>query len=435
MVLYHKEFENAGKKEGIQVWRVERLELVPVPQGFHGSFYVGDAYLVMQTIVRSNNFSYNLHFWLGKECSQDESSAAAIFTVQMDDYLGGKPVQYREQQDYESTTFVGYFKGGLKYKVGGVASGFTHVVTNDLSAKRLLHIKGRRVVRATEVPLSWASFNKGDCFIVDLGAVIYQWCGSKCNKYERLKAAQVAAGIRDNERNGRAQLIVTDEGQEPKAIIQVLGQKPELSKGDDDEDIVADIANRKMAKLYMVSDASGSMKVSLMSAENPFSCDMLLTEECFILDNGADRKIFIQVLPEGGETPIFKQFFKNWKDKGQSEGFGKVYITETIAKIKQVKFDASKLHTSPQMAANHNMVDDGSGKTEIWRVENNGRIPVDPSTYGQFFGGDCYIILYTYRLGQIIYTWQGANSTKDELTMSAFLTVHLDRSLGGRAVQ
>lgn len=51
---------------------------------------------------------------------------------------------------------------------------------------------------------------------------IYQWCGSTCNKYERLKATQVAVGIRDNERNGRAQLIVVDEGSEPKELIKVL---------------------------------------------------------------------------------------------------------------------------------------------------------------------------------------------------------------------
>lgn len=52
-----------------------------------------------------------------------------------------------------------------------MASGFHHVVTNDIVAERLLHVKGRRVVRATQVPLSWSSFNSGDCFILDLGAV------------------------------------------------------------------------------------------------------------------------------------------------------------------------------------------------------------------------------------------------------------------------
>ncbi len=42
---------------------------------------------------------------------------------------------------------------------------------------------------------------------------------------------------------------------------------------------------------------------------------------------------------------------------------------------------------------------------QIWRVESSGRVPVDPKSYGQFYGGDCYIILYTYKKGQIIYTW------------------------------
>lgn len=55
---------------------------------------------------------------LGNECSQDESGAAAIFTVQLDDYLNGRAVQHREVQGFESSTFLGYFKSGLKYKVG-----------------------------------------------------------------------------------------------------------------------------------------------------------------------------------------------------------------------------------------------------------------------------------------------------------------------------
>ncbi|XP_063780496.1 scinderin-like [Pseudophryne corroboree] len=467
MAPSHKEFANAGQKAGLQIWRIEKMDLVPVPENLHGNFYVGDAYLVLHTIVKNNIKYYDLHYWLGKECSQDESTSAAIYTVQLDDYLGGKPIQYRELQGYESNVFVGYFKDGIKYKAGGVASGFTHVVTNDLSARRLLHIKGRRVIRATEVPLNWSSFNSGDCFIIDLGSEIYQWCGSTCNKYERFKAAQVANGIRDNERNGRSQLVVVEEGSEPSELTKVLGRKPNLPEGDDNDD-VADVTNRKMAKLYMVSDASGAMKVSVVAEENPFCKAMLLSEECFILDHSADKKIFvwkgknanvderkaamktaeefiqqmnypastqIQVIPEEGETPIFTQFFKDWRDKNQSDGFGKVYVTERIANIQQIDFDASKLHESPEMAAQHNMVDDGSGKVEIWRVESNGRIPVDPSTYGQFYGGDCYIILYTYPKGQIIYTWQGSRATRDELTTSAFLTVQLDRSLGGQAVQ
>lgn len=35
------------------------------------------------------------------------------------------------------------------------------------------------------------------------------------------------------------------------------------------------------------------MKVSLVSEENPFLQDQLLSEECFILDNGKNKKIFV----------------------------------------------------------------------------------------------------------------------------------------------
>ena len=40
----------------------------------------------MNTVeTKTGKFEYDLHFWLGKDCSQDESGAAALWTVQMDD--------------------------------------------------------------------------------------------------------------------------------------------------------------------------------------------------------------------------------------------------------------------------------------------------------------------------------------------------------------
>uniref|UniRef100_A0A8C9Y4X6 Gelsolin n=1 Tax=Sander lucioperca TaxID=283035 RepID=A0A8C9Y4X6_SANLU len=453
----HPEFEGAGQRAGLQVWRVENMDLVPVPAALHGGFYSGDAYLVLHSMEN------------GSECSLDESGAAAIFAVQMDDFLQGAPIQYREVQGYESKTFIEYFKTGLKYMKGGVASGFHHVVTNQV--QRLLQVKGRRVVRATEVPVSWQSFNQGDSFILDLGEEIIQWSGSHSNRFEKMKASMVSKGIRDDERCGRGQLLVCDEGEEPDRMLQVLGEKPALPDAQSD-DTKMDVSNRKLAQLYKVSNAGGDMEVTMVAENNPFSQDALQSSECFILDNGANGRIFVwkgkdanteerfavlksaeqfiqkmnypaytqvQVFPEHGETPLFQQFFKNWRDRGDTVGMGTAYVPSQIARIKKVPFDVSKLHQSDTMAAQHGMVDRGDGEKQIWRIEGSEKVPVDASVFGQFFGGDSYIILYQYRhnnrQGHIIYIWQGAESSQDEVGVSAILAFQLDEELGGGAVQ
>lgn len=66
-MVYHPEFERAGKEAGLQVWRIEKFDLVAVPENLYGAFYTGDAYVVLNTIKqRSGNLQYDLHFWLGK---------------------------------------------------------------------------------------------------------------------------------------------------------------------------------------------------------------------------------------------------------------------------------------------------------------------------------------------------------------------------------
>lgn len=52
-------------------------------------------------------------------------------------------------------------------------------------------------------------------------------------------------------------------------------------------------------------------------------------------------------------------------------------------------------------------------RLQVWRIENLELVDVKPSMYGQFFGGDCYLVLYTYlKAGQqhyILYLWEVRN--------------------------
>lgn len=41
--------------------------------------------------------------------------------------------------------------------------------------------------------MSWASFNKGDVFLLDLGNLIIQWNGPLSNRMERLKVGLLIA--------------------------------------------------------------------------------------------------------------------------------------------------------------------------------------------------------------------------------------------------
>lgn len=145
---------------------------------------------------------------MGSETTQDEAGSAAIFTVQLDDSLGGAPIQHREVQDHESTLFLNYFKSGIRYLPGGVASGFKATVTNDEGDKRLFQVKGKKNIRVRQVNLSVSSMNAGDCFILDAGKTIYVYVGKKAKRLEKIKAISAANQIRDQDHAGRSQVHI-----------------------------------------------------------------------------------------------------------------------------------------------------------------------------------------------------------------------------------
>uniref|UniRef100_A0A3Q3L6N0 Macrophage-capping protein n=1 Tax=Mastacembelus armatus TaxID=205130 RepID=A0A3Q3L6N0_9TELE len=328
------------QNQGLWVWRVEKMKAVRLDSSEVGAFFNGDSYLVLDN---RGEQGADIHMWIGEKSSGDEQVACAMLSTQLDSFLGGEPVQHRQLQGCETSEFMALFPRGVSYKEGGVESGFRKTQDSG-TVHRLYQVKGKRNIRAKEVQLSWTSFNKGDCFILDLGERIVVWIGSQANIFEKQKVREIASLIRDTERHGKACIVDVNEGEEPEEMLKVLGRMPALAESSPEEDTKADASNS--ASLYKVSDATGSMKTTKVSDKSPFEQELLARDDCFILDNGANGKIFVwkgnaanaeekqvalhmadrfieqmnypkmktqvEILPQGKETIIFKQFFKKW---------------------------------------------------------------------------------------------------------------------------
>lgn len=457
---------------GMEIWRIEKLKVVKQHPDTHGSFYSGDSYIVLVTkqVPGSSRLEWDIHFWLGKDTSQDEKGVAAYKTVELDEGLGGGPVQHREVQDHESKKFLSYFKTGIRYLEGGVESGFKKV-ERDKYETRLMQIKGKRNVRVRQVQCHCSSLNQGDVFILDCGLVIYVWNGPYSSKMERIKGAEVAKRINDEERGGRAAVKIIENGWDSDpGFYKALGSREPIKAADDGgDDIEFERTLAEAIKLFRVSDESGSLEVSEV-AEKPLKRDHLDSSDCFILDSGpsgiyawigkkctknekksawqnatefltlrgyADWTPVTQVV-EGGETPLFKQYFSQWTDRDAQTGLGTVYQVEKVAKQSNEKFNTSLLHDQKRVDKKDQItVDDGSGKVQVWRVEHGDLVAQPEDMYGIFYSGDCYVILYTTRLQHyLLYFWQGAKSTVDEKGASAIFAQRMDdNELNGAAVQ
>jgi len=261
---------------------------VSVAKDSYGTFYSGDSYIALNTYKKADSpkLRWDVHFWLGKFTSQDEAGTAAYKTVELDDLLGGDPVQHREVQGYESDLFLSYFKNEIKILEGGVDSGFKHVEPHKYNP-RLLHLKGKKKVRVTEVEKSHKSLNSGDVFVLDLGLKLFQWNGSKAGPMEKMKGAQLTRAISD-ERKGQAKIQVCEEGSKDlKDFWAAVGGegavKSAAEGGDDDEH---EKSTTKI--LFRLSDASGTLSFTEVSKGPAVKRSQLDSSDVFVLDTGAE---------------------------------------------------------------------------------------------------------------------------------------------------
>jgi len=275
-------WQAVGKAAGLLIWRIENFKVVPSKTEV-GQFYSDDSYIVLHTqadAANPNKLRRDIYFWLGRTTSQDEAGTAAYKTVELDDFLGGEPVQHREVQDHESEGFVKLFPGGIRILEGGVASGFRHVKPEEYKP-RLLHIKGRKIPRITQVATQATSMNSGDVFVLDLGLKILQWNGARAHMNEKNRASTLARAI-DDERAGKPVVTVYSQGDKDEhEFWAALGSGPAGVSAEDDSDLAAEAEGKQ--KLFRLSDQGGALKSTECASVGRAE---LHSSDVFILDAG-----------------------------------------------------------------------------------------------------------------------------------------------------
>eukprot|EP00039_Didymoeca_costata_P010163 m.136190 g.136190 ORF g.136190 m.136190 type:complete len:840 (+) comp14725_c0_seq1:125-2644(+) len=463
---FDESFEGVGQEVGVVIWRIEKFQVVRKPTSdpaYLGKFFSGDSYIILQTKKKASALERHIFFWLGANSSQDEQGVAAYKTVELDESLGGEPTQHREVQEHESGNFQALFKAGLTYMDGGVDSGFRKVNREAFETK-LLHVKGRRKIQVSQVAVKPESLNVGDVFVLDAGRDIFQWNGPESSRMERQKGLEITNQIRDQERGGKARVHIIDADNDDEELFwEKFGcEKPDsISPASDDAEHEKQQASK--IKLYHLSDDTGKLLVREIT-ERPLKREYLSSGDAYVLDTGPSgiwgwvgkkasptekkncmlyaiqfmkKKEYPNWTPvtrivERGEPPLFKQYFATWVEPTAAARAG------LSAPKRKKQFDISSMQSQTREKAT--LPDDGTGEVTVWRVQDFSKQPIPKEMYGQFFGGDSYVILYKYvdkrgKEAAFIYFWQGLKSTQDEIGSSALLAKELDDEMGGYPVQ
>ncbi|XP_065164723.1 LOW QUALITY PROTEIN: advillin [Atheta coriaria] len=464
---------------GFFVWRIENMNVIALPKDNYGTFYDAESYIVyasslagtpanIDTVCREVKTTpeIHIHFWLGTSSTADKSGVAAYKTVELDGYLGGNAIQHRETQGNESPRFKSYFRSGIR-----ILKGTSSSLGKEIVAKtKMYKVKGSRIPILTQLPsISWSHFNSGDVFIIQTETTIFIWLGRAATSMEKLHSAKIATTLKTE--TGIGKIAFIEDGYEQTLADE---DKCELQKylpldkrhvmpldfdGNDD-----DKSHKGHLKLYRCSDNNGKYRVTEIKAGPLVQAD-LDCDDVFIIDNGtngiwvwvgrrASDKERVEAMRnargfvkkkkypnntnvtrviDGSECLEFKMLFNYWKDDSNPK-------TNTVAVGKRAisKFDALTMEERPSLAAETQLVDDGSGQMRIWRIMNDEVVEIAREKHGQFFAGDCYIVWYNYESAinrNIVFYWIGMNASAAEIESVEAKVIEMDEQLEGTGVQ
>lgn len=434
-------------KAGIDIWHVHNQSVTAIPKDEHGKFYSGDAYVILKTkALRTGGLAHAVHYWLGKETSPEDAAAAATKAVQLDAALGPKAVQYREAQGHESDLLLSYFRPCIIALPGGRTSGKAPGADGK-SGPRLFHVKGRRFVHVRQVPLARSSLSHSDVYVLDTGDKIYQFNGANASKVEKIRALDVTRAIKDNDHGGACQVAIVEDGKLDDADSGEFwaafgGFAPIAKKSTSDDDVEPKSTPARLtwvskAGAKEVATGGGLKKADLESAK------------CYLVDCGAevfvwagritsleDRQaaakaaqdllrtdkrppaVRVVHVAERFETPAFKAAFEEWPAPpamAVESSSSKLKAMLKQSGVVDVKAGPKGAAPAPESTPGPHF--EPSGKLEVWRVENGGKVAVGGEEAGRLYSGECYLVDYVLvhdrKSEHNLFLWLGRDTSKE----------------------
>lgn len=300
-----------GKTKGIEIFRIEKCQVKAWPKDQYGTFYDGDCYIILHT---QGEGVYDVHYLICKNTTQDEASVAAIKTIELDDFLGGKPIQHREVQDNESGAFLNIFNHNIRYLSSGIESGFAK--GQELKRpNRLLHFRSTGGIKNTKMfqrNCEADSLNEDDVFILDAGAELFIFQGTTASPGERMLASSTANRISTNRAHG-CHISVCTSADAPAKFWELLGGKIKVKAQPD-----PDKMEGKSKSLYKISDASGKIEITTMlENQEQIPKTTLKSEDAFIIDTHAELIVWVGSATSAAERmnamPRAQQFLNEKK--------------------------------------------------------------------------------------------------------------------------
>lgn len=433
------------------IWKIEEDRLEVVSKENFGKFYDDCCYIIyaaspagtyvnQDTISRETKNNVNLerfiHFWLGEKVTQQKKANVAHKVMELDSYFGNIVTEYRESQDNESVRFMSYFKRGITIYSGALAS--------STDPCRLFQIRGRQWLSCVEMEtISWHHFSSEYIMILITDKQTFVWIGRSSNVGDRREAFEIAKRMRNL--TSVTDLTIVDDGYEQamkEEDKQTWNTFLPRNNRVVNQGVQIDKPFSSSFKLYKCGYKGTKYWIDQVTSTLPSQSDLNDSQAVYILNgfslgvwmwigrnvpnvenieairNGRgfikkkkypSSTLLIRVI-EGHEPIEFIHLFPSWE------------IKETKTTQILGKFDSLSLSQRPKMAAENQLIDDGSGEKHVYEVTQDrlGEIALRKSA-ALFRSDYCYITQYSVAfcgmedvgVNHIIYMWMGKSATPE----------------------